>query len=77
MKMDVAGRKIDMRVSTIPTVYGESMVIRLLDQGPGLMTLDALGMDAGAFRALESAILQPHGMILVTGPTGSGKTSTL
>ena len=77
MKMDVAGRKIDMRVSTIPTVYGESMVIRLLDQGPGLMTLDALGMDAAAFRALESAILQPHGMILVTGPTGSGKTSTL
>ena len=77
MKMDVAGRQVDMRVSTVPTVYGESMVIRLLDQGPGLMGLESLGLDADHLVALEEAILQPHGMILVTGPTGSGKTSTL
>lgn len=77
MKMDVAGRQVDMRVSTVPTVYGESMVIRLLDQGPGLMGLESLGLDADHLVAMEEAILQPHGMILVTGPTGSGKTSTL
>ena len=77
MKMDVAARQVDMRVSTVPTVYGESMVIRLLDQGPGLMGLESLGLDEDHLAALEAAILQPHGMILVTGPTGSGKTSTL
>jgi general secretion pathway protein E len=77
MKMDVAGRQVDMRVSTVPTVHGESMVIRLLDQGPGLMGLESLGMAADHLAMLEAAVLQPHGMILVTGPTGSGKTSTL
>lgn len=77
MKMEVAGRQVDMRVSTVPTVYGESMVIRLLDQGPGLMGLESLGLDDETLQALEQAIAQPHGMILVTGPTGSGKTSTL
>ncbi len=77
MKMDVAGRQVDMRVSTVPTVYGESMVIRLLDQGPSLMGLESLGLDDETLQALQQAIAQPHGMILVTGPTGSGKTSTL
>ncbi len=77
MKMEVAGRQVDMRVSTIPTVHGESMVIRLLDQGPGMLGLDALGFDPRLLKDFEAAILQPHGMILVTGPTGSGKTSTL
>lgn len=77
MKMDLAGRQVDMRVSTVPTVHGESMVIRLLDQGPGLMGLESLGFDAEKRTVFENAILQPHGMILVTGPTGSGKTSTL
>lgn len=77
MKMEVAARQVDMRVSTVPTVYGESMVIRLLDQGPGLMGLESLGLDADHLATLEAAIQQPHGMILVTGPTGSGKTSTL
>ncbi len=77
MKMEVAGRQVDMRVSTVPTVYGESMVIRLLDQGPGMMGLESLGLDPETLQALEHAIAQPHGMILVTGPTGSGKTSTL
>ena len=77
MKMDLGGRQVDMRVSTIPTVHGESMVIRLLDQGPGLLELESLGLDAHARAYFETAIRQPHGMILVTGPTGSGKTSTL
>ena len=75
--LDVAGRRVDMRVSTVPTVYGESMVIRLLDQGPGLLKLESLGMAPEDLRLIQSAIAQPHGMILVTGPTGSGKTSTL
>lgn len=77
MKMELGGRQVDMRVSTIPTVHGESMVIRLLDQGPGLLELETLGLDAQARAYFETAIRQPHGMILVTGPTGSGKTSTL
>ena len=77
MQAELAGRQIDMRVSTVPTAHGESMVIRLLDQGPGLMSLEALGLAPDHLAALEEAITQPHGMILVTGPTGSGKTSTL
>jgi len=70
-------REIDMRVSTIPIVHGESMVIRLLDQAPGLLQLEALGVEEDALRTFQGAIGQPHGMILVTGPTGSGKTTTL
>ncbi|OYU46338.1 MAG: type II secretion system protein GspE [Burkholderiales bacterium PBB4] len=77
MKIELAGRQVDMRVSTVPTVHGESMVIRLLDQGPGLMGLETLGFDVGLLATFQEAINQPHGMILVTGPTGSGKTSTL
>ncbi|HMS05817.1 MAG TPA: ATPase, T2SS/T4P/T4SS family [Burkholderiaceae bacterium] len=77
LKMELGGRHIDMRVSTVPTVYGESMVIRLLDQGPGLMALESLGFPSDLRGLFEQAIEQPHGMILVTGPTGSGKTSTL
>lgn len=75
--LDVAGRRVDMRLSTVPTVYGESMVIRLLDQGPGLLSLESLGMSQRDLKIIQDAISQPHGMILVTGPTGSGKTSTL
>jgi len=70
-------REIDMRVSTIPIVHGESMVIRLLDQAPGLLQLEALGVDKEGLKIFQGAIRQPHGMILVTGPTGSGKTTTL
>ncbi len=77
MQAEMAGRQIDMRVSTVPTAHGESMVIRLLDQGPGLMSLESLGLAPDHQAVLEAAITQPHGMILVTGPTGSGKTSTL
>jgi len=76
-KFELLGRVIDLRVSTVPTVYGESMVIRLLDQGPGTLDLDHLGLDPRGLELLSGAISQPHGMVLVTGPTGSGKTTTL
>lgn len=76
-KFEVDGRNIDLRVSTVPTVHGESMVIRVLDQGPGTLDLEALGLDARGAELFKHAIAQPHGMILVTGPTGSGKTTTL
>jgi general secretion pathway protein E len=73
----IAGRAIDVRVSTIPTGSGERVVLRLLDKQAGRLTLDALGM-AGATRdAVDALIHAPHGIFLVTGPTGSGKTTTL
>ncbi|HSN20524.1 MAG TPA: type II secretion system ATPase GspE [Usitatibacter sp.] len=73
----IAGRAIDVRVSTIPTANGERVVLRLLDKQAGRLTLDALGM-AGATRdAVDAMIQAPHGIFLVTGPTGSGKTTTL
>ncbi len=71
------GRRIDFRVSTLPTVYGEKCVLRTLDKAKGLLGLDKLGLDAHRLSRLKSLIAQPQGMILVTGPTGSGKTSTL
>jgi general secretion pathway protein E len=77
IKMAIQDREVDMRVSTIPTVYGESMVIRILDQGPGLLELEALGFEPDSLKLFQDAIDQPHGMILVTGPTGSGKTTSL
>ena len=70
-------RELDLRVSTIPTVYGESVVLRLLERGGGSIALDALGMPHELLRAMEELARKPHGMILVTGPTGSGKTTTL
>lgn len=76
-KFELHGRMVDLRVSTIPTVYGESMVIRLLEQGPGTLDIDHLGLDARGLSLINGAIAQPHGMVLVTGPTGSGKTTTL
>jgi general secretion pathway protein E len=71
------GREVDLRISTVPTVHGESMALRLLDQGPGLVSMDQLGLSATGRDMLSAAITLPHGMILVTGPTGSGKTTTL
>ena len=73
----VAGRPIDVRVSTIPTANGERVVLRLLDKQAGRLTLDALGMGAATRDAVDALIGQPHGIVLVTGPTGSGKTTTL
>ncbi|MGE5893889.1 MAG: GspE/PulE family protein, partial [bacterium] len=72
-----AGREIDVRVSTIPTVYGESIVMRLLDRESAFITLEGIGFDDTLLRLYESLIFKPYGMILITGPTGSGKTTTL
>ena len=71
------GRQVDVRVSTFPTIYGENLVMRLLDKTSGQLNLPDLGMSPETAAQFESAIRQPHGIILVTGPTGSGKTTTL
>src|SRR6185436_15741785 len=68
---------LDLRVSTVPTMYGESVVLRLLDHGGRPVTLDELGMGRQVLDSVEQLSCRPHGMFLVTGPTGSGKTTTL
>lgn len=73
----VKGHTIDVRLSTMPVANGEAVVMRLLDQSAGLLTLDQTGMPAAMAEKFRAAISRPHGMILVTGPTGSGKTTTL
>lgn len=75
--INVKGHSIDIRLSTMPVQNGESVVMRLLDQSAGLLTLEQTGMPEHILRKLRNAISRPHGMILVTGPTGSGKTTTL
>lgn len=70
-------RELDVRVSTVPTLYGESVVLRLLDHGGRPIGLDALGMPPAIRLDMEELARRPHGMVLVTGPTGSGKTTTL
>jgi MSHA biogenesis protein MshE len=73
----VKGRSIDVRLATMPVQYGESVVLRLLDQSNNLMTLEQLGMPEGMLARFRTLIERPAGMVLVTGPTGSGKTTTL
>jgi len=73
----IAGRPIDVRVSTIPTNSGERVVLRLLDKQAGRLTLDSLGMGAASRNRVDELVHTPHGIFLVTGPTGSGKTTTL
>lgn len=73
----VRDRSLDVRISTMPTQYGESVVMRLLDQSKGMLSLDYLGMPAETRDRFRFQINRPHGLILVTGPTGSGKTTTL
>jgi MSHA biogenesis protein MshE len=73
----IKGHLIDVRVSTMPIQSGESVVMRLLDQSAGILTLDQTGMPASLLRRFRTLLKRPHGMILVTGPTGSGKTTTL
>ena len=73
----VRNHSIDVRLSTMPIQYGESVVMRLLDQSSGLLALEHLGMDDGLLHHFRRNIHRPHGMVLVTGPTGSGKTTTL
>ncbi|MEO7012664.1 MAG: type II secretion system ATPase GspE [Dokdonella sp.] len=73
----IAGRPVDVRVSTIPAGHGERVVLRLLDKQAGRLDLVQLGMDSDTRARLEAMIARPHGILLVTGPTGSGKTTTL
>ena len=75
--MEIKGHKIDVRMSTMPIYHGESVVMRLLDQSAGLLTLNETGMPPEMLARIRRQIKRPHGMLLVTGPTGSGKTTTL
>ncbi len=73
----IEGRDIDFRVSTIPTVHGEKMVLRVLDKRATSMNLDMLGLDKEDLAQFRTMVAKPYGLVLVTGPTGSGKTTTL
>jgi len=77
MRLQAAGRQVDVRVSTIPSLYGESVVMRILDRSSALLTLEELGMRSDALSRFRQLISSPHGILLVTGPTGSGKTTSL
>jgi type II secretory ATPase GspE/PulE/Tfp pilus assembly ATPase PilB-like protein len=77
IKLDIPGKKLDVRVSSIPSVFGESIVMRLLDQSNVLMGLEDVGFLPDSIRMFEDLIRSPNGVILMTGPTGSGKTTTL
>ncbi|MCQ4297107.1 type II secretion system ATPase GspE [Pseudomonas stutzeri] len=77
ISLRVGGREVDIRVSTLPSANGERVVLRLLDKQAGRLTLKHLGMNEHDREQLEQAVRKPHGIILVTGPTGSGKTTTL
>ncbi|HIO92844.1 MAG TPA: type II secretion system protein GspE [Leucothrix mucor] len=77
ISLKVAGRSVDVRVSTLPSGHNERIVLRLLDKQAGRLNLKHLGMDPATRDRLSALILKPHGIILVTGPTGSGKTTTL
>jgi type II secretion system protein E len=76
-KMKVSGRPIDVRVSTIPTIYGEKVVMRILDTSAVKHDLDHLGLESKRLADFKEKLSQPHGIIIVTGPTGSGKSTTL
>jgi general secretion pathway protein E len=75
--LKIGGRSVDVRVSTLPTGPGERVVLRLLDQDAARLDLAALGMDEATLATIDRLIREPHGILLVTGPTGSGKTTTL
>ncbi len=77
ISLRIAGRAVDVRVSTIPSGHGERVVLRLLDKQAGRLDLENLGMDERTRKTIDKLIHKPHGIILVTGPTGSGKTTTL
>jgi general secretion pathway protein E len=77
IKLRMMGKEIDLRVSTLPTLYGESVVLRILDRGSIVLDLQKLGFPNDTQSQWDQLIVKPYGMILVTGPTGSGKTTTL
>jgi len=77
IKLRIQGKEIDLRVSTVPTMHGESVVMRILDKGGVALNFDSLGFDENNLKIFIDILEQPHGIILVTGPTGSGKTTTL
>jgi general secretion pathway protein E len=77
IKLRISGKEIDFRVSTVPTLFGESVVIRILDQESVPLNLETLGFSDRALPVFREMVAAPHGMVLVTGPTGSGKTTTL
>ena len=77
ISLSVSGREIDFRVSSLPTAHGENIVLRVLDRQKGIVALDRLGLHEEALGALRLMMSRPEGIILVTGPTGSGKTTTL
>ena len=77
ISLRIGGRAIDVRVSTLPSAHGERAVLRLLDKTESKFTLEGLGMDGAVLSAFKKLVQQPHGIVLVTGPTGSGKTTSL
>jgi type IV pilus assembly protein PilB len=77
IRLTLGGRAVDLRLSTLPTQFGESVVLRVLDQSSGRLDLGELGLPPAVGAGVESVIRRPHGIFIVTGPTGSGKTTTL
>ena len=77
IELNVGGHPVDLRVSVLPTLFGESVVMRVLDRGVVSLNLDKLGMDKDILRKFREVMVRPNGIVLVTGPTGSGKTTTL
>jgi len=77
ISLRLSGRQIDFRVASHPTTHGENLVLRILDRQKGIVPIDQLGLDEAALNALKMMISKPEGIVLVTGPTGSGKTTTL
>src|SRR5207253_9098114 len=75
--LNVGGNRVDMRVSIMPTMFGESSVIRVLDRGNVGLDLNRVGMEPKMIAEFREMIRKPNGIVLVTGPTGSGKTTTL
>src|SRR5439155_26315021 len=77
IELNVGGNRVDMRVSIMPTMFGESSVIRVLDRGNVGLDLNRVGMEPKMIAEFREMIRRPNGIVLVTGPTGSGKTTTL
>ena len=77
IKLRIQGKEIDLRVSTVPIMHGESVVMRILDKSSTALDFTTLGFDPAVLERFQQVLMQPHGIVLVTGPTGSGKTTTL